>query len=264
LEILRVAQDDGFGEMTRNIEWIAHRGESFLSPENTMAAIDLAWRNGADAVEIDIHLTRDGQLILSHDFDTQRTCRQKLIIKDHTLAKLQQLDAGVWKGEQFRGEKMPTIDQALASIPDGKRMFVEIKVGPEAVPVFAQALKRSGKGDEQIVVISFKEETIRATREQLPNLQAFWLSGLNQDEPTKQWKPSLDELIARAKGCNAHGIDLQAREIIDADYTAKIREAGLDFYVWTIDEVPLATQMIAANVSGITTNRCAWLRAQFP
>jgi glycerophosphoryl diester phosphodiesterase len=263
LEILRFAQDDGFGEMTRNIEWIAHRGESFLSPENTMAAIDLAWRNGADAVEIDIHLTRDGQLILSHDFDTQRTCRQKLIIKDHTLAKLQQLDAGVWKGEQFRGEKMPTIDQALASIPDGKRMFVEIKVGPEAVPVFAQALKRSGKGDERIVVISFKEETIRATREQLPQLQAFWLSGQKKND-SGRWKPSVPEMITTAKTIGAHGIDLQAHESINAGWTEMLRQFGLQFYVWTIDEVPLATQMIAANVSGITTNRCAWLRAQFP
>lgn len=246
--------------MSKEVEWIAHRGESHLYPENTMAAIDLAWRNRADAVEIDIHLTRDNQLILSHDFDTARTCGQKLIIKDHTLADLQKLDAGIWKGAEFRGEKMPTIDDALASIPHGKRMFVEIKVGPEAVPVFAEALKRSGKRDEQIVIISFKEETIRATRERLPNLHAFWLSGLNQDEQTKLWKPNIDELITRAKGCNAHGIDLQAREIIDADYTAKIRAAGLDFFVWTIDEVPLAKKMLAAGVSGITTNRAAWLR----
>src|SRR4051812_33214243 len=114
--------------MSNTVEWIAHRGESYLSPENTMAAIDLAWRNGADAVEIDVHVTRDGQLILCHDFDTARTCGQKLIIKDHTLAELQKLDAGIWKGDEFRGEKMPTIDDALASIPDSKRMFVEIKV----------------------------------------------------------------------------------------------------------------------------------------
>jgi glycerophosphoryl diester phosphodiesterase len=246
----------------RKVEWIAHRGESYLAPENTMAAIDLAWRNNADAVEIDIHLTRDGQLILSHDADTQRTCGQKLIIKDHTLADLQRLDAGLCKSESFRGEKMPTIGDALASIPDGKRMFVEIKVGPEAVPVFAEALKRSKTADAKIVVISFHEETIRATRQQLPNLQAFWLSGLNRDEQTKQWKPSVDELSARAKGCNAHGLNLQAREIIDADYAAKIRAAGLEFYVWTIDEVPLAKKMIAANVAGITTNRLNWLRSE--
>jgi glycerophosphoryl diester phosphodiesterase len=246
--------------MKSSVEWIAHRGESHLFPENTMSAIDQAWRNRADAVEIDIHLTSDGKLILSHDFDTARTCGQKLIIKDHTLAELQKLDAGIWKGEEFRGEKMPTVDEALATIPDGKRMFVEIKVGPEAVPVFAEALKRSRKSSDQIVIISFKEETIRAARQQLPNLQAFWLSGLHQDEQTKRWKPGIDELIARAKGCNAHGLDLQARDIINADFTAKIRAAGLDFFVWTIDEVDLAKKMIAAGVSGITSNRAAWLR----
>src|SRR5690349_12960399 len=127
------------------VEWIAHRGESCLAPENTMAAIDLAWKLGADAVEIDVHLTRDGHLILSHDFDTQRTCGEKRLFTEHTLADLQKLDAGKWKGEQFAGEKMPTIDDALASIPSGKRMFVEIKVGPEAMPAFDLAMRRSRK-----------------------------------------------------------------------------------------------------------------------
>jgi glycerophosphoryl diester phosphodiesterase len=243
----------------RNIEWIAHRGESFLSPVNTMAAIDLARRSGADAVEIDIHLTRDGQLILSHDADTQRTCGQKLTIKDQTLAELQQLDAGIWKGDQFRGEKMPTIDDALATIPDGKRIFVEIKVGPEAVPVFAEALKRSGKRDEQIVVISFKEETIRATRQQLPNLQALWLSGQKKND-SGIWKPSVPEMITTAKTIGAHGIDLQAHEGITAGWTEFLQQFGLPLFVWTIDDVDLARKMIAAGVSGITTNRAAWLR----
>jgi glycerophosphoryl diester phosphodiesterase len=245
--------------MNRTIEWIAHRGESFLCPENTMAAIDLAWRNGADAVEIDIHLTRDNQLILSHDADTQRTCGQKLIIKDHTLADLQKLDAGLWKGEDFRGEKMPAIDEALASIPDGKRMFVEIKVGPEAVPVFAEAWMKSGKVDEQIVIISFKEETIRATREQLPNLRAFWLSGQKKGD-FGNWKPSVPEMITTAKTIGAHGIDLQAHEGITANWTEFLQQFGLQLFVWTIDDVDLAKKMIAAGVSGITTNRAAWLR----
>jgi glycerophosphoryl diester phosphodiesterase len=227
-----------------------------------MAAIDLAWKLGADAVEIDVHLTRDGHLILSHDFDTQRTCGEKRLFTEHALADLQKLDAGKWKGDEFAGEKMPTLDDALASIPSGKRMFVEIKVGPEAMPAFDRAMRRSHKSPEQIVIISFKDETIKATRAMLPQLQAFWLSGLKQDEHTEQFTPTIDELIARAKACNAHGIDLQARDMIDAAYTEKIRVAGLDLYVWTIDDPPLAQAMIAARVSGITTNRPAWLRAQ--
>jgi glycerophosphoryl diester phosphodiesterase len=243
------------------MEWIAHRGESYLAPENTMSAIDLAWQLAADAVEIDVHLTRDGQLILSHDADTARTCREKRIIKDHTLAELQKLDAGRWKGEQFARERMPAIDDALASIPAGKRMFVEIKVGPEAVPVFAEAIKRSKKSDEQIVVISFKEETIRATREQLPNLQAFWLSGQKRNE-SGRWKPGLGELITSAKSVGAHGIDLQAHEEITAGMVEFLAQFGLKLYVWTIDEPPLASRMLEANIAGITSNRAAWLRQQ--
>ncbi len=248
--------------MSKEIEWIAHRGESYLAPENTMSAIDLAWKLGADAVEIDVHLTRDGHLILSHDYDTLRTCGAKHLFTENTLADLQKLDAGKWKGDEFAGEKMPTIDDALATIPPGKRMFVEIKVGPEAIPAFDRAMRRSKKSPEQIVIISFKDETIKATRAMLPQLQAYWLSCLNPDKEAKQFTPTVDDLIARAKACDATGLDLQARAIIDARYTKKVRDAGLDFYVWTIDEPELAKAMIAAGVSGITTNRPSWLRDQ--
>ena len=104
------------------------------APENTLAAFNLAWKQGADAVEIDCHLTADGHLIVCHDGDTQRTTGRKLVIRQSTLAQLRELDAGAWKGARWAGQKLPTLAEVLDTIPENRRLLVEVKVGPEAVP----------------------------------------------------------------------------------------------------------------------------------
>ena len=86
---------------SRPPEIIAHRGESWLAPENTLAAFNLAWKRGADAVELDVHLTADGHLIVCHDDNTERTTGRKLVIRQSTLAELRTLDAGAWKGARM-------------------------------------------------------------------------------------------------------------------------------------------------------------------
>ena len=113
------------------IEIIGHRGASWDAPENTLAAIELAWRQGADAVESDFRLTRDGRIVASHDDSTLRAAGIDLRVHERSLAELRELDFGGWKGEQFRGEPIPTLDQLLATLPPDKRFYVETKCGPE-------------------------------------------------------------------------------------------------------------------------------------
>src|SRR3954470_5431765 len=117
------------------VEFCAHRGESHDAPENTMAAYRLAWER-TDAAELDVHLTKDGKLILSHDADTARCTggAHKLVIKDTTADELRKLDVGSWKDPKYAGEKMPLLEEIVATIPEGKRLFIEVKIGPEAIP----------------------------------------------------------------------------------------------------------------------------------
>src|SRR5688500_1798327 len=184
----------------KKVEWIAHRGESYLAPENTLAAYKLAWElGGADSGELDVHLTRDGQLILIHDKDTKRTTGVELIVKDSTLAQLQALDAGSWKDPKYAGEKMPTLADALATIPDGKRMFIEVKVGPEAVPELVRVIKASKKSANQLPIISFNAETLREAKRALPEHKCYYLSSFKQHKETQHWTPTVEELIATAK-----------------------------------------------------------------
>src|SRR3954466_7120047 len=112
---------------------IAHRGASHDAPENTLAAARLAWAQHADALEVDVHLTRDGRLAVIHDPDTRRTADVARAVAESTLAELPQLDVGTWKDRRFAAERIPALEDVFAVVPDGKRVFVEIKGGPEVV-----------------------------------------------------------------------------------------------------------------------------------
>src|ERR1700677_2285230 len=95
----------------RGAEIIAHRGASYDVPENTLAAFNLAWKEEADAVELDIYLTKDGKIVAIHDETTKRTTGVALNVADSTLAELQQLDAGAWKNAVWKGEQIPSLEQ---------------------------------------------------------------------------------------------------------------------------------------------------------
>lgn len=243
-------------------EFIAHRGESFDAPENTLAAFRLAWERKVPAIELDVHLTRDGQLILSHDKDTKRTTGQNLSIKDSTLDELRKLDAGSWKGTRWKGEKLPTLDEALATVPEGGRCFIEIKVGPEAFPAVTKSVKASRLKPNQLAIISFKAETVAEAKRQLPEIEAYYLSGFKKDKATGEWTPTIDKLIAEAKAVRADGLDLSYEGPLNRDLVRRIQNAGLKFYVWTIDDPKIARQYLDWGADGITTNRAEWMAEQ--
>lgn len=244
------------------VEWVAHRGESHDAPENTLAAYKLAWERGVPAAELDVHLTKDGKLILIHDADTQRTSGVKLIVKESTVEQLQKLDVGTWKDPKYAGEKMPLLEDVLRAMPDGRKMFVEVKVGAEAVPELVRVLKAVGKKPEQTPVISFKLDTCIATKKAMPEVKVYYLASQKKNKETGVWSPTNEELIALAKQHNFDGLDLSYKGPIDADFVKAAKAAGLEFYVWTIDEPADAKRMIDAGVDGITTNRGQWLPEQ--
>jgi glycerophosphoryl diester phosphodiesterase len=244
------------------VEIVAHRGESHDAPENTLASFRLAWERHDDAIELDVHLTKDGQLIVCHDSDTKRTCGVAHVIKETPFDVLRTLDAGKWKGEKWAGEKLPTLAEVLATIPDGKRCFIEIKVGPEAVPAVAKAVRESGKKPEQMCVISFHADTLAEAKRQLPELKAYFLANFKEDKKTKKWSGNIDQFIATAKKCHADGLDLGYRGPVDAEVARKVKAGGLTFQVWTVDDPAAAKRLIGYGAESVTTNRAAWMREQ--
>ena len=107
----------------------AHRGASDSHPENTLSAFREAIRLGAHMIEFDVALTKDNKLVLMHDTKLDRTTNGKGRVSDFTLAELKQLDSGSWKNARFKGEQIPTLDEALAIMPENIWLNVHLKGG---------------------------------------------------------------------------------------------------------------------------------------
>lgn len=240
----------------------AHRGASHDAPENTLAAFNLAWEQDADAVEGDFYLTADRQIVCIHDTDTLRTTGVKKIVAQSTLAELRQLDAGKWKDSAFTGERIPTFAEVLAAIPKGKRFVVELKVGPEIVPVLVEELQRHQTDPASLLIIAFNADTVAACKQQLPHVQVHWLTGFKQPKGGGPWAPTAETIIETVRRSGADGVGMQGqRQVIDREFIAALRAGGVDeFHVWTIDSVADARFFRDLGPTGITTNRPAFIR----
>ena len=244
---------------------VAHRGASHAAPENTLAAFELAWAEGADGAEGDFHLSSDGHIVCIHDHDTKRTAGEKLVVAETTLADLQKLDVGSWKDPKYAGERIATLDEVLKSVPEGKRFFIELKTGPEIVAQLKKALEDSPVPLDHLVIIAFDEEAVAECKRELPDVKAHWLTGYKESKvKMPRWSPVPAKIANTLKATSADGLGSQAnRRAFDAVAIEKLREAGLkEFHVWTVDDPALAKFYIEQGVWSITTNRPAWLREQ--
>lgn len=243
---------------------VAHRGASHDAPENTLAAFNLAWEQGADGIEADFYLTSDGKIICMHDKDTQRTAGVCHVIADTPFDALRQLDVGAWKGDDFRGERMPTLEEIIATIPPGKKFVIELKTGPEIVAPLAAALKEAPLEDEQILIIAFNAETVAECKRVMPHLKAHWLVRYEQNKKTGAWKPGRATVEKTLKRIKADGLGSKAETAhVDADFLKQLCRAGLcEWHVWTVDDPQVARYYQRLGAFGITTNRPGWLRQE--
>ena len=153
---------------------IAHRGVSFDLPENSLPAFNISWNHAADGIEGDFHLTKDGAIVCIHDEDTGRVCKQNIVVRDSTLKELKALDLD-YKGTENLQIKIPTLAEVLEILPDGKKIFIEVKCGNEIVEPLFSVLSRSKLNSNDAVIISFDEEVIKEFKVIAPNFRALLL-----------------------------------------------------------------------------------------
>jgi glycerophosphoryl diester phosphodiesterase len=244
---------------------VAHRGASFDAPENTRAAFLLAWQQGADAIEGDFYPTTDRRLVCIHDATTKRTADRNLVVTNSTLAALRALDVGSWKDPRWAGEKIPTLEEVLALVPAGKKIFIELKGGRNSVLPLKEALDKSALTADQTVVIAFDAQVIAAVKKQIPAIKAYWLTAFKRQDPKdpkSEWKPARAEILATLKRIQADGLDCEAHEQADEQLAAALRQAGLPLHVWTVDKPEVAVKFVKLGAASITTNRPQYLRDQ--
>ena len=148
---------------------------------------------------------------------------------------------------------MPTMDEVLAAVPSGKRIFIELKSGAEIVAPMEKIIAASLLSPEQIAIISFHEEAVAECKKRLPHVKAFWLCGFKKDKNRKR-PLSADEVIETLQRCGADGLDAEAvPEHVDAAFIERIRKAGFDeFHVWTVDDPEVARFYQRLGVRSIT------------
>ena len=243
-----------------DVEIIAHRGASFDAPENTVESVRLGWAKKADAVEVDVYLSKDGQIVVFHDQTTKKIAGVDRNVVDQTFAELRRLDVGAWKGAKWKGVRIPKLSDVLKTIPEGKRMFVEVKCGPEIIPELASVFKKSGKKPEQLVVISFDYEVVKQAKVRFPKIKCFYLSSFKIDEVSGKQLPSVEELIILAKEANLDGINVSYKGLKKQNFFNKVKNAGLELFTWTVNSPMDANNLIKMGIQGITTDRPAWLK----
>lgn len=239
-------------------EVIAHRGASKDAPENTLPAFQLAWEQGADAIELDVHLSADGRIVVIHDATTRRTTGVDLKVAETKFTDLRALDAGSWKGARWRGVRIPSLDEVLAAMPEGKRVFIEVKCGVEILPELDRVLSTSKIATARVTIIGFGYEVMKAAKARLPDVEVCWITRPRKDGDGGS--PTADELIARAREGKLDGLDLDHTFAIDAAFVGKFRAANMKLYVWTVDKPADASRLRSAGVHGITSNVPARIR----
>lgn len=239
---------------------VAHRGASADAPENTLPAFNLAWKQGANAIEGDFHLTSDGHIVCIHDKDTKRTGNRKLTVAESTLAELRKLDAGSWKAPRWSGTRIPTLTEVINTIPEDRFFFLEVKCGPEIVPSLLTTLDASPLRKDQVTVISFNSKVIHAFKTAAPDRPASWLCSFKEE--LGRTKPSYNSAFKTLASIKADGFSTNAWPAINADFLTRVHKAGCKHHVWTINDAPTARKFLTLGTTTVTTDRPGALRRE--
>lgn len=234
--------------MTLNI---AHRGAAALAPENTMAAFAMAVELGADAIELDLHVSRDGELVVIHDNTLDRTTDGEGPVHARSLQELKQLDAGRWFGESFAGQRIPTLAEVLDRFSGKVPLALEIKAGSAFF-----------RGIEERVVSVLREHQV-VSRVAVASFDHYALLRLKELEPCLRTAALLVgrpvSMSAVAGPSKADAMALEFSLVTKTEVDA-CRAAGLQLVVWVVNEPAQMRYFIDLGVDGIITDSPDLLR----
>ncbi len=218
----------------RDVYIMGHRGAPAYEPENTLRSIRAALAMGAAAVEVDVQLTKDGELAVIHDDTVDRTTNGKGAVRDFTLAELQKLDAG-------KGEPVPSLAEVADAVVGKAHLVIEVK-HPEAASALLRFF-RSRDIYERAHVISFWHPLVKALKEQEPRLRTgVLLVGCPADP------------VGMARAARSEALVLHyayvTKDLVDAAHMA-----GLLVFVWNIDDIETLKPYLSMGLDGIGSNR---------
>jgi glycerophosphoryl diester phosphodiesterase len=229
---------------------VGHRGNARHAPENTRVSIVQAIEAGATIVEMDVRLSKDGQLVLMHDDTVDRTTNATGPVDQMTMQELSRLDAGSWKDTRHRGEPVPTLTQ-VADVCRGKaKMMLDLKcrgLGPH----LARWIKARDFDLGQLILGPWEIDEAMALRRLMPNAAIVLICEQLPDD-VGAWLHSL-----RNNGIGGLSIDHQ---LLTASLAQAVVRNKLTLYTWTVNELADLTRVCSGGVDGIITDDPAWAR----
>jgi glycerophosphoryl diester phosphodiesterase len=226
---------------------IAHRGDKAYTPENTLSSFNQAAEKGADAVEFDVKLSADGQVIVLHDQTVDRTTNGKGNAAKLPLEMLRELEAGVQFPGQFNGERIPTLDEVFETI--GKRIYMNVELtnystsNDELVPKVVELVIKHGL-QSRVLFSSFLARNLQKTRLLLPKVPRALLT-----------LPGLMGLWGRTIGWRGDYAALNPFLMdLNTGLVDRVHSAGKRIIVWTVTAEVDINRMISLGVDGIITD----------
>jgi glycerophosphoryl diester phosphodiesterase len=227
------------------VPWvIAHRGASAVAPENTMAAFRRAVELGADCVEADMHLSRDGKIVVLHDATLARTTNGEGLVKNFTLPELREFEAGSWFSPEFKGERIPALEELLDFAGQADlSLYLEIKGGTgSGIERAVIGALRGRKEAQGTVVLSFDPAVIGRIRQ----LDRLLMTGL-------LFEADPDLMVLEAIRVGARQIAPRG-DCVSAELCAEAHRRGLKVVTWTINEPEQVCPLAAAGVDGMISD----------
>jgi len=231
---------------------IAHRGASKMAPENTLAAFKKALELGAGGIELDVHLSRDGQLVVIHDEKLDRTSNGKGFVGDKTLDELKALDFGSWFSPEFRNEKIPTLEEVLNLLDNWDGLLnIEIKNGPVFYPGIEKAVSQAitaHKRANRTIISSFNHYSLVEIRKLNPQLVTAPLYMAGIYEPWEYAKrlgaafihPLFYNIVPEVvKGCKQNNIKINPFTVDLPEHIKAMVSAGVDGIITNVPDVAL-------------------------
>ena len=236
------------------VKIIAHRGASSYAPENTFAAFSLAVSQGADGIEMDVHLTGDGEIVVIHDKTTERVGDRFLDVTKSCYEEIRKVDVGSYFKEEFRGERIPLLKDVLEAFKDVE-LYVEIKSGMEIVePVVSLFRKVDTKN---VVIFSFNYDVVKEVKKRLKDVRVLFIAEYGYNVPEEPYV--YDYMIELVESAGLDGISTCASLFHGRKFSEKLKSRDFIWNVWTVDNPYLAVEFKKLGVTSLTTNRPGWI-----
>ncbi|SDI40541.1 glycerophosphoryl diester phosphodiesterase [Alteribacillus persepolensis] len=230
---------------------IAHRGASGHAPENTMAAFEKSVDMKADMFELDVQMSKDGELVVIHDTTVDRTTNGTGAVKDLTYEEIRELDAGSHFSDEFTGEKIPTLGEVLDEYRGKSGILIEVK-SPSLYPGIAEKVadeltsrNMDKPNNNKIIVQSFDHDFVQTFHSLLPSVPVGVLISYN---PFGISDSLLSEFTEYADYVNPN------KDMMDASLLERIHSFGMETHPWTVRSQEAADSLLQLGVDGIITD----------